>query len=74
MDYVTATLLLFAGIFLLGIAKVVSRSPVLVIVGGGLVISGLLVFVLTDTGGDDCNGGGCSGALGQSASHRQLHP
>lgn len=67
MDYVTAMLLVFSGVFLLGIAKAASRKSVLVIGGTGLVISGLLVFLLTDTEGDDCGGGGCSGALGESS-------
>lgn len=67
MEYVTATLLVFSGIFLLGIAKAVSRKSVLVIVGTGLVISGLLVFLLMDKEGDDCGGGGCSGALAESS-------
>ncbi|WP_332644564.1 hypothetical protein [Aeromicrobium sp.] len=70
MEYVTAALLVFSGIYLLGIAKVISQRSVLVVVGTGLVISGLLVFLLTDTEGDDCGGGGCRGASGESSALR----
>ncbi len=67
MDYVTATLLLGMGLLLLGFAKVVTPKLPLVIIGTGLVISGLLAFILTDTEGDDCGNGSCAGALVKSA-------